>query len=181
MLDVVEGLGRIVLDLRDFSETALRATRAVLRRVRPTSTVSSSVTSTMRCLTLGWIFASTGGAKARAHVDRIGPQRQRGDQAAPVGYPARCDHRHIERIDRRGQQHDQPDIVLAGMPGTFEAVDADHIDALATAETEWRTEVHLWITLTPLSLKRGRWSVGARPAVSTILIPEVMIASRYSS
>jgi hypothetical protein len=49
------------------------------------------------------------------------------------------------------------------------------------AVTLWRTEVHLWITLTPAALKSGRCSIGLRPAVSTILIPLSMIALRYSS
>ena len=36
-----------------------------------------------------------------------------------------------QRVDRGGQQHDQADVVLARVAGAFEAVDADHVDALA--------------------------------------------------
>ena len=44
-----------------------------------------------------------------------------------------------------------------------------------------RTATALWMTLTPASLKCGRWGAGLAPAVSTIFTPEAMIASRYSS
>ena len=50
-----------------------------------------------------------------------------------------------------------------------------------SAVTPWRTDVHLWITLTPAALNFGRNGLGLLPAVSTILMPEAMMASMYSS
>ena len=46
---------------------------------------------------------------------------------------------------------------------------------------EWRTEVHLWITLIPCSLNSGMKGSGLRPAVSTILTPASTITWAYSS
>ncbi|MNR24812.1 hypothetical protein D3C85_1419170 [compost metagenome] len=45
----------------------------------------------------------------------------------------------------------------------------------------WRGVVHLWITRTPAALRAGMCSFGLLPAVSTILTPDSMMASRYST
>ena len=44
------------------------------------------------------------------------------------------------------------------------------------AFSEWRTEVHLWITLMPASFRCGNTASGLRPAVSTTVTPPSMIA-----
>jgi hypothetical protein len=46
-----------------------------------------------------------------------------------------------------------------------------------SADRPCRTEVHLWITLTPAALNFGKYGTGLRPAVSTILMPEPTMAS----
>ena len=63
--------------------------------------------------------------------------------------------------------HSKPSIEIASTP-TF------------SAETPWRTEVHLWMTLMPAALSLGRKGLGLLPAVSTIFMPESMMASMYS-
>jgi hypothetical protein len=61
-----------------------------------------------------------------------------------------------QRIDRRGQQYDQPDSVLAGVTRAFEAVDADHVDALLHRRHRMAKRSALVVTVTSASLKRGR-------------------------
>ncbi len=48
---------------------------------------------------------------------------------------------------------------------------------MACALSAWRTEVHLWITLMPASLRYGSTGSGLRPAVSTIFTPPRITAS----
>ena len=45
-----------------------------------------------------------------------------------------------------------------------------------SAFSEWRTEVHLWITLMPASFSAGSHFCGLLPAVSTAFTPPSMIA-----
>jgi len=45
-----------------------------------------------------------------------------------------------------------------------------------SAFSEWRTEVHLWITLMPCSFSVGMNRCGLLPAVSTIFTPPSMMA-----
>ena len=48
---------------------------------------------------------------------------------------------------------------------------------ISWAFREWRTVVHLWITVMPLSFSIGSHLAGLLPAVSTIFTPPLMIAS----
>ena len=64
--------------------------------------------------------------------------------------------------------HSKPSMEMASTP-------------IRSADSAWRTEVHLWITLTPAALNSSTCSCGLLPAVSTILTPESMIACRYSA
>ena len=112
-------------------DTTLLATRAVLRRLRKISSVSRSLPATIASLTFWWIARLDGAHEARAHVDAVGAQRQRGDQAAGVGEAAGGDHRDLDLLGGGRDQHQPGDVVLAGMAGALEAVDADAVDAEA--------------------------------------------------
>ena len=70
-----------------------------------------------------------GGHEARAHVDALAAQRERGDQTTCVGKATRRDHRNLDDVGGGWQQHEIWHIVLAWMPGAFEAIHADGIDA----------------------------------------------------
>ncbi len=59
--------------------------------------------------------------------------------------------------------HSKPSTLIASQP-------------TLSAFSEWRTEVHLWITLIPFSFSAGMYFCGLLPAVSTILTPPSMIA-----
>jgi hypothetical protein len=84
--------------------------------------------------------ASTGAHEAGAHVDAVGAQRQRGDQAAGVGEAAGGDHRDLHLVGGGRNQDEAGDVVLARVAGALEAVDADRVDADPTrAFTAWRT------------------------------------------
>ncbi len=63
--------------------------------------------------------------------------------------------------------HSNPSTLTASQP-------------IASALSEWRTDVHLWITLMPAAFRSGMYGSGLRPAVSTILTPPSMIARMYS-
>ena len=51
---------------------------------------------------------------------------------------------------------------------------------MRSALSEWRTEVHLWITLMPAAFSAGMYASGLRPAVSTALTPPSTMAAMYS-
>src|SRR5579859_1213619 len=160
------------------SEIVLRATRAVLRRVRPTRTVSRSVFSTIRFLTFSWIFASTVARKRVLMLMASAPRASAATRLRPSAMPPEAITGTSTASTVAGSSTISPMSSSPGWPAHSKPSMLTTSKPLRTAETEWRTEVHLWMTLTPCSLKRGRWSVGARPAVSAILIPEWMIASR---
>ena len=107
------------------SATELRKTRAVLRKRRRISWVSSSVPSTSFCLRLSWTGASTGAQEARPHADPLGSHRQRGDQTAGVAEAAAGDDRDLQLVDGAWQKHQRRDVVLTGVAGGLEAVDRD--------------------------------------------------------
>src|SRR3546814_6005102 len=69
------------------------------------------------------------GAEAGAHVDALGAQAERGDEAAAVAEAARGEHRDLHLVGRRGDQDQPRDIILAGMARAFEAVDRDDVAA----------------------------------------------------
>ena len=58
--------------------------------------------------------------------------------------------------------HSKPSTLTASQP-------------IDSAFSEWRTEVHLWITLMPASFSDGSHFCGLLPAVSTIFTPPSMI------
>src|SRR3546814_3171835 len=59
------------------------------------------------------------GAEAAAHVDALGAQAERGDEAAAVAEAARGEHRDLHLVGRRGDQDQPRDIILAGMARAF--------------------------------------------------------------
>ena len=63
--------------------------------------------------------------------------------------------------------HSKPSTLTASQP-------------ICSAFSEWRTDVHLWITLMPAAFSAGMYCSGLRPAVSTILTPPSLIAAMYS-
>ena len=70
-----------------------------------------------------------GAHEARAHVDALGAQAQRGREALAVGETARGDERHLERLARAAQQDEVSDVALAHVAGALEAVDAEEVNA----------------------------------------------------
>ena len=52
---------------------------------------------------------------------------------------------------------------------------------LRSADSAWRTVVHLWMMVMPLSFMRAMKSLGLLPAVSTIFTPASMMTCRYSA
>ena len=63
--------------------------------------------------------------------------------------------------------HSNPSTLIASQP-------------IRSAVSECRTEVHLWMTLTPCAFKAGMYCAGLRAAVSTIRTPPATIAWMYS-
>ena len=59
--------------------------------------------------------------------------------------------------------HSKPSTLTASQP-------------IDSALSEWRTEVHLWITLMPASCSAGSHFCGLLPAVSTAFTPPSMMA-----
>src|SRR6185312_15203002 len=75
--------------------------------------------------------ALAGSHEARAHVDALGAERQRRDEAAAVAEAARGDQRDLHLVGGGRDQDQAGRVVLAGMTGAFKAVDRDGIDAHA--------------------------------------------------
>ncbi len=75
--------------------------------------------------------ALLGGHEARPHVDALGTERQRGDEAAGVCKSARGDHRDLDLVGGGRDQDQAGGVVLTRMAGAFETVDRDGVDAHA--------------------------------------------------
>src|SRR5262249_44498316 len=63
--------------------------------------------------------------------------------------------------------HSKPSTLTASQP-------------MRSAFREWRTDVHLWMTLIPAALRIGMYCSGLRPPVSTIFTPPSIMAATYS-
>src|SRR6185312_3471556 len=72
--------------------------------------------------------AFAGRHETRAHVDALGAERERGDEAAAVAETAGGDHRNLDLVGGRRDQDQAGRIVLAGMAGALKAVDRDRVD-----------------------------------------------------
>jgi len=72
-------------------------------------------------------------------------------------------------------------VVLAGVPAHSKPSMLTAATPLRSARNACRTLTHLCTTLTPAAANAGRCGVGSLPAVSTIVMPESMIASRNSA
>ena len=58
----------------------------------------------------------------------VSAEGERRDETASVGKTAGCEHRDGDLLGCGGDQHETRDVVLTGVAGAFEAVDADAID-----------------------------------------------------
>ena len=67
------------------------------------------------------------GNKARAHVDAVGAERQRGDKASPIRHAARSHKRDLQLLRDSRQQDHIGNVVFARMAAALEPVDADRI------------------------------------------------------
>ena len=105
-----------------------------------------------------------GAHEPRAHVDAVGTQRQRRHQATAVGESARGDHRDVDLGRRRRDQHQAGDVVLAGMAGALEAVDADavHAEALRLDRMPHRGALVQHLDPVVVEHRQMRRRVGAR-------------------
>ena len=129
LADVLEGRRRCARSQPPRSEIAFLATRAVLRSVRKMSCVCALVVGDDLLLDRLVDRRLDRAHEAGAHVDRVGAERQRGDQAAGVAEAARGDDR--DRTSCRPPPGSAPgrDVVLARVAGALEAVDRDGVDA----------------------------------------------------
>ena len=160
---------------------AFFATRAVLWNVRKMSSVERSSAWTMRSLMFWWMGDST------VHMKRV-----------PMFTPSAPSARAATSPRASAMPPDamigiSSASAVAGMstrPGTSSSPGwpAQSRPSMETASTPrvcafsaWRTDVALWMTLMPCGLKSARCSEGFEPAVSTILMPDSMIAWRYSA
>jgi len=115
----------------DLVEIAFLATReGVLRMVRKINSVSRSSLATMRSLTSYGSGFSPGAHEARAHVDALGAERERCDEAAAVAKATGGDqrdldlvggHRNQDQADeyrprRDGRRIPKPSIEMASTP-----------------------------------------------------------------
>ena len=73
--------------------------------------------------------ALDGGHKARAHIDALGTQRQRRDQAATIAKSTGRNHRNLDLVGGCRYQNQARNIVLAGVAGALKAIDRDRIGA----------------------------------------------------
>jgi hypothetical protein len=140
-----------------------------------TSRVSSSLAATRACFTCSWIGAFLGRHEARAHVHAVGAERQGGDQRAAVGHAARGDEGDLQLLAARGSRMKFGTSSSPGWPPHSKPSTLTASQPIDSAFSEWRTEVHLWITLMPASFSAGSHFCGLLPAVSTILMPPSMI------
>ena len=115
------------------------------------------------------------GDESRAHVDAVGAHRQGRDQAAPVGLAAGRHERDLELVGGARQQDHVRHIVLARVTAALEAIDGTASQPIDWALSACRTDVHLWITVTPRPSGRAG-PPRLRPAVSTTGTPPSMIA-----
>ena len=67
--------------------------------------------------------------EARAHVDPVRPERERGDERPAVGHASRGDEGDRQLLRRPRQQDEVRHIVFARVAAALEAVDADRIAA----------------------------------------------------
>ena len=70
-----------------------------------------------------------GAHEARAHVDALCAQGQRGREALAVGKPAARDEGNAEALARPAQEDEVRDVVLADVAGALEPVDREEVDA----------------------------------------------------
>ena len=158
------------------SVAALLSTRSVLRRGRMTRRVSSSLAATMARFTLSWIGASLVAMKRVPMFMPSAPMASDATRLRASAMPPEATKGIFSSSAARGSRimlgtssspgwppHSKPSTLTASQP-------------IASALSEWRTEVHLWMTLMPASLSRGRCCSGLRPAVSTTFTPPSMMA-----
>ncbi len=137
-------------------EIWLRATRLVLRRVRLISSVSRSFWSTMPCFTFSWILHSWVAMKRVPMLIPSAPSASAATRLRPSAMPPEAMTGIFTASTVAGSRTTRP---MSSSPG-WPAHSKPSIEITSTpsrsAVTEWRTEVHLWITLTPAALKPGR-------------------------
>ena len=129
MADVLDGLGRILLDAHHLlGDRVARHPAGVLQGPVGQERVALGVLDdlALHVLVDGGFLC---GHEAGAHIGPVGAKGERGGQRAAIGHAARGDHRNLYRVDRRRQQDHDADIVLARMSGALEAVDRDHVHA----------------------------------------------------
>ena len=136
------------------STAALFSTRSVLRSGRMTRRVSSSVACRIACFTLSCTGASLVAMKRVPMLMPSAPMRQRRDKLLPSATPPEATKGIFSSSAARGSRIKFGHVILAGMAAAFEAVDRDRVDSrCASAFSEWRTVVHLWMTLMPCFLQ----------------------------
>src|SRR5690606_37447621 len=162
-------------------DRALRQTRLVLRRLRRMSRVSVSLERVMASLMAGCTGDSW------VHMKRV-PMLMPSAPSASAATRPRASPKPPEAITGMSTC-----ATVAGIrirPGmsfspTWPAHSKPSMETMSTpiswALRAWRGVVHLWITRTPAAFRAGRCSRGLLPAVSTILMPASMMASRYSA
>ena len=124
-LDVVE-LTALVEDLDDLTGHGVAGhPRGVAQRAGRSARCRVSSPATIASLTFWWMARLGRAHEPRAHVDAVGAESQRGHQAAGVGETTRGDHRDRRAGPPPPGSAPARDVVLAGMAGALEPVDAD--------------------------------------------------------
>src|SRR5258707_6749488 len=122
-----------------------------------------------------------GAHEPRAHVDAFGAERERGHQTAAVAKTARGNQRNFHLIGRHRNQDQAGGVVLAGMAAHSKPSIEIASTPMRSADSAWRTLVHLCTTTMPCFLNSLTCSCGLLPAVSTILMPLSLMDRRYSA
>ncbi len=163
------------------SETAFFSTREVLRIVRKIRLVSRSPASTSACLTLSWIGASFVHMKRVPMLMPCAPSARQAAIWQPSAMPPEASTGILQARTAAGIRMRFVTSSSPGWPAHSKPSMRDQSTPCLSAESAWRTEVHLCTTVMPCSLNFGTTSRGLLPAVSTILMPESMIACMYSA
>ena len=160
---------------RIFVTPALFSTRSVLRSGRMTRRVSSSLAFTSASFTFWWMGASLVAMKRVPMFMPSAPSAIAATSDRPSAMPPEATKGILSSSAARGSRMKFGTSSSPGWPPHSKPSTLTASQPIFSAFSEWRTDVHLWITLTPASLKKGITCAGLLPAVSTILMPSSMM------
>ena len=165
---------------RSFSSRRLTAslfsTRSVLRKGRITRRVSSSLAATMACFTLSCTGASLVAIKRVPMLMPSAPSASAATRERPSAMPPEATNGIFSSSAARGSRMKLGTSSSPGWPPHSKPSTLTASQPIASALSECRTDVHLWITLMPASCRPGNHFCGLLPAVSTTFTPPSTMA-----